>query len=104
TDQPGVRRLPNLREQHMSLQRWNWLIAELNGRAIVGMPGVRDLDDEGNLSRDNCDAFDPGTPGGTCSTDGHYMCDECTERKTCDGGCGKRPSQCECPESEAPNA
>lgn len=47
-----------------------------------------------------CDAFVRGTPGalGACETDGHYACDECEERATCDGGCGRRPSQCECPE------
>ena len=76
-----------------ALQRFQWLADELNGRRVFGAPGVRDPDFV-------CDAFDPGEPGGDCSTDGHYLCDECKERKTCEGGCGKRPMHCECPEEK----
>ena len=53
-----------------------------------------------------CDAFESGAPGpfGDCETDGHYLCDECTRRATCEGydayqppdGCGERPSRCVC--------
>lgn len=47
-----------------------------------------------------CSAFARGTPApapmGDCETDGHYICDECVRRVTCDG-CGKRWSGCECP-------
>jgi hypothetical protein len=51
--------------------RWRSFIAELHGLALVGTPGVRDVDAP-------CDAFEPGTPGqGSCQTDGHYMCVEC---------------------------
>jgi len=48
--------------------------------------------------RDEKAAADPGAPHGDCSTDGHYMCDECKERATCGGGCNKRPMHCECKE------
>jgi len=54
------------------------------------MPGVRDPEYP-------CEAFNPGEPAGTeCETDGHYICDECIERASCDCGCGNRPSQCAC--------
>lgn len=43
-----------------------------------------------------CTAYEPGTPSGQCETDGHYLCDGCRERDTCDFGCGKRKSFCEC--------
>lgn len=74
----------------MTLAAWNELIAQVNGRTFFGQPGVRDPDAP-------CDAFAPGTPeaSGRCSTDGHYMCDECRLRATC-AGCGQRPMQCEC--------
>lgn len=26
---------------------------------------------------EDCKEFDPGTPGGECQSDGHYMCWEC---------------------------
>jgi hypothetical protein len=57
---------------------------------FFGQPGLRDPDNQ-------CEAFNPGKPGlrGGCNTDGHYLCDGCTERKTC-AGCGKRPMTCEC--------
>lgn len=52
---------------------WRALVAEINGAPLLGTPGVRDF-----LAP--CDAFNPGEPGqGNCSTDGHYLCDECTE-------------------------
>jgi len=56
-----------------------------------GAPGIRDPEAP-------CEAFAPGEPSGDCLTDGHYLCDECRERATCEGGCGRRPSQCECPD------
>lgn len=56
---------------------WRPLWLALNGYPTVGAPGVRDPDAP-------CDAFEPvgapfaRAPGtGDCSTDGHYMCDEC---------------------------
>lgn len=63
-----------------------------------GADGVRDPDAP-------CESFRSGAPGsrigriGRCETDGHYLCDECVERATCPGGCGKRPSHCECPDN-----
>lgn len=56
-----------------ALERWSWLVAEANGRAVVGMPGVRDPENR-------CDVFQPGTPGvyGDCGGDGHYVCRECS--------------------------
>lgn len=72
-----------------ALQRFSWLVHEVNGRSVVGMPGVRDPEHP-------CEAFSPGKPGGTCLTDGHYLCDECAERKTCETGCGERPMHCTC--------
>jgi hypothetical protein len=71
-----------------ALQRWAWLVAEVNGRAVLGQPGMRDPDAP-------CDDFNPGTPSGECRTDGHYMCDECTHRATCPKS-GVRPGHCEC--------
>lgn len=35
------------------------------------------------------------TTDGKCQTNGHYMCNECSERATC-FGCGNRPADCEC--------
>ena len=71
----------------MSLAAWDQLVAEVNGRTMLGMDGVRD---PGSL----CDAFTTGTPTGDCETDGHYLCDECERRATCDCGCGSRPVHC----------
>lgn len=53
--------------------------------------GVRDPENP-------CTSFKLGKPTdrGTCLTDGHYVCDDCTERATCEG-CGFRPSDCHCP-------
>ncbi|MGH9462243.1 MAG: hypothetical protein ACRD1X_13555 [Vicinamibacteria bacterium] len=76
-----------------ALDRWQQLEALANGRTIVGMDGVRDPEAP-------CEVFRNGTPFGRCETDGHYLCDECVERATCEGGCGRRPSQCECAEEE----
>lgn len=78
-----------------ALQRWGNLVAELNGKPTIGVIGVRDSDNP-------CDGFDGGEPGphGKCDTDGHYMCNECSERKTCTTGCGQRPMSCECKECD----
>lgn len=74
-----------------ALQRWAALVDEVNGRVRFGAAGVRDPDAP-------CSAFDPGEPepGSDCHTDGHYMCDECTRRASCECGCGNRPTQCAC--------
>lgn len=73
------------------------LVAYVNDRRIVGMPGVRDPDNV-------CEGFDPGTPAGTeCMTDGHYLCDECTERASCECGCGHRPGWCQCEDCDYRN-
>lgn len=61
-----------------ALDRWRWLVEEVNGRRAFGMPGVRDPDAP-------CDAFAPGKPAGKCETDGHYMCDECSNRAPDEG-------------------
>jgi len=51
---------------------WQYLIASVNGRSMMGQPGVRDPEYP-------CDEFVPGLPGnGHCDTDGHYMCAECS--------------------------
>lgn len=65
-----------------SLQQWSLLVHEVNGRSVVGMPGVRDPDFP-------CDAYRP-TPDadllglrvtaagdGDCASDGHYLCGGC---------------------------
>ena len=62
----------------------------------LGEDGVRDPESP-------CDMFRRGEPKhrALCETDGHYLCDECVERASCGGGCGKRPSQCECEDGAA---
>lgn len=72
-------------------QRWDRLIAEINGHPLVGTDGIRDVNAP-------CEMFENGTPsvGNTCETDGHYVCDDCAHRATCEG-CGRRPTHCECP-------
>lgn len=57
---------------------WRALVSEINGgRTPDGEPGIRDVDAP-------CDEFEPvGAPweqsegGGSCDTDGHYICSEC---------------------------
>lgn len=71
-----------------AIQRWNRLCRLVNDKPTVGVDGVRDDDHP-------CAAFVLGKPQGDCSTDGHYMCDECTERASCDR-CGERPMYCAC--------
>lgn len=71
-----------------AIHRWNRLYMLVNDKSTVGVDGVRDTDNP-------CDAFVTGQPQGNCSTDGHYMCNECVERASCTG-CGKRPMSCEC--------
>lgn len=53
---------------------WVALFHEINGGRIPdGEPGIRDVDAP-------CEAFQLGEPrGGTCETDGHYICAECVE-------------------------
>lgn len=66
------------------------------------LPGTYHLPLLDTRDADNpCDGFKRGKPQprAQCDTDGHYMCDECEERKTCNG-CGERPSRCECPEED----
>ena len=74
-----------------ALQRWEWLVASVNGRGTIGQPGVRDPEYP-------CEAFEPGDPepDATCMTDGHYMCNECVRRASCEDGCGQRPNSCAC--------
>jgi hypothetical protein len=56
------------------LDRWAWLVAEVNGTAVTGMPGVRDPDSI-------CEEFDGlGYQGdGQCLSDGHYLCQSCSK-------------------------
>jgi hypothetical protein len=57
---------------------WRALVSEINGGRIPdGEPGIRDVDAP-------CEDFSPvGEPfersagGGSCVTDGHYICSEC---------------------------
>jgi len=53
--------------------RWNALYAEVNGRPMVGTPGVRDIENP-------CEVFDGMgyDGGGDCHSDGHYLCDDCS--------------------------
>lgn len=53
--------------------RWNALVAEVNGRPLIGTPGVRDIENP-------CAAFDGlGYDGtGDCLSDGHYVCTDCS--------------------------
>lgn len=71
---------------------WRLLVLHANGRSELYMDGVRDPDAP-------CEEFVRGKPGpfGDCETDGHYICDECVRRDTCEG-CGWRTTQCECEE------
>lgn len=72
---------------------WRILELEVNGKAYVGQPGVRDPECP-------CEEFEPGTPGGqrgTCLSDGHYMCLECVHLWL--HQCGCRMHRCECPEA-----
>lgn len=77
-----------------ALARWNALFAFVNDHPTIGVAGVRD-------TANPCEDFTPGTPTtrGQCDTDGHYVCDECEYRATCEG-CGLRPVHCECYERE----
>jgi hypothetical protein len=70
------------------LTQWAILVEQVNGRTSFGEDGVRDPENP-------CSAFVEGEPRGDCETDGHYMCDECVERATCEL-CLKRPIHCEC--------
>jgi hypothetical protein len=70
-------------------ERWNVLVAQVNGKATHGEDGIRDPEFP-------CSGFLHGKPSqGTCESDGHYLCSECVERLTCDQ-CGKHPLWCEC--------
>lgn len=53
--------------------RWNALVAEVNGRALVGTVGVRDIEHP-------CEGYDgAGYDGhGRCLSDGHYECTSCS--------------------------
>lgn len=44
-----------------------------------------------------CAQFQLGEPAGSCTTDGHYVCDECVEMSAC-SACGERPVYCKCEE------
>ena len=55
------------------LSDWAVLEAAVNGRPVIGMPGVRDPEYP-------CEEFDGrGYDGnGRCDSDGHYVCVECS--------------------------
>ena len=59
-----------------ALDRWIWLVAELNGRGVVGAPGVRDPEHP-------CKQFDTGSTiaSADCDGDGHYLCRECARKQ-----------------------
>jgi hypothetical protein len=64
-----------------ALADWAVLVAQVNGRPTLGVPGVRDTSAPCHLYEP---AYDAGAPRpadgyGTCSTDGHYLCRECPE-------------------------
>lgn len=56
-----------------ALNRWYALVSELNGRPLVGTPGIRDVDHP-------CEEYDgKGYDGrGRCDSDGHYECVNCS--------------------------
>jgi hypothetical protein len=61
---------------------WAAMVAELNGRTFVGMPGVRDPDHPCEEYQPTEDADFLGVwltaPGdGACDSDGHYLCGGC---------------------------
>ncbi len=95
TDFEAMRR--EIADAESALQEKRIRLAVLSHEGF-GQTGIRDPD---NI----CTAFVEGKPsmhGGDCDTDGHYLCDECERRKTCEGGCGYRPTGCEC--KDGPNA
>jgi hypothetical protein len=57
-------------------------------QSFFGAPGVRDPEAP-------CEEFEPGTPDGSCGTDGHYMCHECERAQLCED-CGQSDARCEC--------
>lgn len=77
-------------EHESELEKKRVRLAQVT-REGFGVTGIRDPEHP-------CTAFVEGVPdrGGDCETDGHYVCDECTRRMTCEG-CGHRPIHCECP-------
>lgn len=56
------------------LHAWGELVENVNDRTFLGQVGVRDPDGI-------CESFDrAGYNGrGTCQSDGHYLCVECSE-------------------------
>ncbi len=57
-----------------ALLAWHELTENVNGRTVLGQVGVRDPEGP-------CEVFDGrGYDGtGTCRSDGHYLCVECSE-------------------------
>lgn len=56
-----------------ALTAWAELVANVNGKTVLGQLGVRDPDNV-------CEDFDrKGYNGfGNCTSDGHYLCVECS--------------------------
>ena len=52
--------------------------------AALGAPGVRD-------PANPCADYAPGTPGGDCESDGHYLCRGCSKRVRAGGGGTEEP-------------
>jgi hypothetical protein len=72
-----------------ALLLWAMLEASVNGRSLIGTPGVRDPEAP-------CEQFSPGRNAGLCETDGHYLCDECSECVPRCFNCKRVPRYCEC--------
>lgn len=66
-----------------ALARWDQLVAEVNGRSILGAPGVRDPESPCEAFRPKGTAFERVVEAdlgdNRCQTDGHYLCVECLE-------------------------
>ena len=79
-----------------ALESWRLLVAHANGRAVVGAVGIRDPEFpcEGYQPTESPDLLGlrvtaPG--GGSCDSDGHYLCVGC--RNLSDQGLAERISE-----------
>ena len=64
------------------MESWAQLEASVNGRTRAGMPGVRDPEFPCSAYAPFGEPFQHSEGGGTCDTDGHFMCVECTQIST----------------------
>jgi hypothetical protein len=67
-----------------TLEAWRLLEAEVNGRQVVGMPGVRDPEHpcEEYVPTEDADLLGlwiTAEGSGSCDSDGHYLCGGCRQ-------------------------